>query len=182
MGAAFTAIVNSFVKDLITPIIGLAVSGSQLENSFVIIRGPDEISCSKNRTLCESIKTIEQAQAVGAVTWNWGSFLQTVINFMIISAIVFLVVKAYTAAFRRRPIKKMKECPFCFRDIPKKAIRCPECTSSLEGLVPKQKEKEKEKARRDSTAPEDGAAETRAKEKESRWKTLKLGKSEKEQV
>ncbi|KAJ3037080.1 hypothetical protein HDV00_002085 [Rhizophlyctis rosea] len=137
MGAAFTAIVTSLVQDIITPPIGLATQ-SNLANMFVILRCPkdnvtkQELPCKNNNNW----NTIADAQKAGAVTWNWGNFLQTCINFIIIAIIIFLIVKFYAAAFRRKaPPKKTKECGYCFKDIPIKATRCPECTSHLSDIV-----------------------------------------------
>ncbi|KAL2913150.1 hypothetical protein HK105_207391 [Polyrhizophydium stewartii] len=132
MGAAFTAIVNSFVNDLITPFIGLATQNN-LENSFIIIRCPGNVTDCHNKGLWS---TPADANKAGAVTWNWGRFLQTCINFVIISAIIYFIVKAYAAAFRRKKPDTTKDCPFCAKSIPKKAVRCPECTSMLEEPKP----------------------------------------------
>ncbi|KAJ3162105.1 hypothetical protein HDU86_005803 [Geranomyces michiganensis] len=83
------------------------------------------------------------AKSAGAITWNWGSFLQQILNFIIISLAVFFIVKMYTRAFRRnepaRP-PETKECPRCTKQIPIRALRCPECCMDL----PKEENKEKE--------------------------------------
>ncbi|KAI8916457.1 large-conductance mechanosensitive channel [Entophlyctis helioformis] len=129
MGAAFTAIVTSFVSDLITPIIGLATQNN-LENNYEILR------CPSNITDCRSRKgtwnTPAEANKAGIVTWNWGRFLQVVINFIIISAIVYFIVKIYAATFRRPNPSVEKDCPYCTKSIPKAARRCPLCTSHLD--------------------------------------------------
>ncbi|KAJ3054187.1 hypothetical protein HK097_002455 [Rhizophlyctis rosea] len=136
MGAAFTSIVTSLVSDIITPVIGLAIQAN-LANKFVIMRCPF-VNGTTTQSDCwntHNWNTTVDAQKAGAVTWNWGNFLQTLINFVIIAAIVFLIVKFYAAAFRREePPKKTKECPYCFKDVPKQATRCPECTSQLEAV------------------------------------------------
>jgi large conductance mechanosensitive channel protein len=80
IGAAFTSVVQSSVNDIIAPVIGLAV-GSQLDNAFVYLKQPDSAICDRNETLCEEIKTVAQAHTVGAVTWNYGAFIQTCLNF-----------------------------------------------------------------------------------------------------
>ncbi|KAI8824502.1 large-conductance mechanosensitive channel [Fimicolochytrium jonesii] len=135
MGAAFTAVVTSVVTDLITPVIGLATR-QNLKNNYLILRCPTVpvpiANCTKAMWA-----TVAEAQKAGATTWNWGNFLEVTINFLIISIIIFFMVKVYAAAFRRKkPEKKTKECTFCYKDIPIKAIRCPECTSNLEDKRP----------------------------------------------
>ncbi|KAJ3032560.1 hypothetical protein HDV00_007386 [Rhizophlyctis rosea] len=77
MGSAFTSIVDSLVKDIIGPVIGLA-AGRQLTNQFVLMRGADPEICAENATLCPAagFKTPAQAQTAGAVTWNYGNFIQ----------------------------------------------------------------------------------------------------------
>ncbi|KAJ3184236.1 hypothetical protein HDU87_005083 [Geranomyces variabilis] len=142
MGAAFTAIVTSIVTDIITPIISLGMQ-SNMENNYIVLRCPPNLpnatdyATHKYMADCSAEKlqwgTVADAQRVGAVTWNWGKFLSTIINFLIISAIIFFLVKLYTAA--RRPAPKpitTKPCLFCCKDIPLKASRCPECTSHVE--------------------------------------------------
>ncbi|KAJ3271924.1 hypothetical protein HK104_004598 [Borealophlyctis nickersoniae] len=133
MGAAFTAIVTSIVQDLFTPLIGLALQ-SNLENKFIILKCPTDPVTGRTPD-CKGVQkwnTTADAQKDGAVTWNWGKFLQTCLNFIIIAMVVFFVVKAYTAAFRRNDQpSKSKPCPYCCKDVPLKATRCPECTSRL---------------------------------------------------
>ncbi|KAI8892426.1 large-conductance mechanosensitive channel [Globomyces pollinis-pini] len=135
MGAAFTTVVNSMVADLFTPVIGLAVDSS-LQNAFLLLACPRNPTTGKRGipgTDCRlrDWSTVAQATAAGAVTWNWGAFVQSVINFIIISVIVFFIVKVYAAAFRRKPKPKTKDCEFCLNAIPIKAVRCPNCTTHL---------------------------------------------------
>ncbi len=102
LGASFSRIVDSLVNDVITPILGLAL-GSQLENAFLIIRPPDPLKCmetsdtSLNVSLstnpCRNFKTPNQAQAYGAVTWNYGQFMQAIVNFLITAIFLFLIVR-----------------------------------------------------------------------------------------
>lgn len=82
IGAAFTSIVDSFVKDLVTPIIGL-FGGANFDNLYVVLKGD-----------ATGAKTVAEAQKMGAVTFNYGSFLTHVVNFLIIAFVVFLIVKA----------------------------------------------------------------------------------------
>ena len=81
IGAAFTAIVNSLVKDLFTPVLGLALGGIDFSNLFVTLKG-------------ESQPTLDAAQKAGAVTLNIGLFLNAIISFLIVSFAIFWVVKA----------------------------------------------------------------------------------------
>ncbi|KAI8929506.1 large-conductance mechanosensitive channel [Entophlyctis helioformis] len=129
IGAAFTSIVTSFVNDLISPIIGLATQNN-LENNYEILRCPGNITDCRDRK--GTWNTPAEANKAGIVTWNWGRFIQVVINFLIISAIVFFIVKVYAATFRRPAPKVEKDCPFCTKAIPLGARRCPLCTSHLD--------------------------------------------------
>ncbi|KAJ3208807.1 hypothetical protein HDU67_006527 [Dinochytrium kinnereticum] len=133
IGAAFTAIVTSLVNDLITPLIGMATENS-LENSFIVIKCKKNLNGTRD-PLCEEGKqgiynTIAAANLAGAVTWNWGRFVQTCINFLLISLIVFFLVKAYSAAFlRKKPAPTTKACEFCKEDIKLDAVKCKFCAS-----------------------------------------------------
>src|SRR5437870_12857211 len=83
IGVAFTAVVNSLVKDIFTPIIGLAVGGIDFTNIFVTLKGPSE-------------PTLADAQKAAAVTLNFGVFLNAVIQFLIVSFAVFWLIKVLT--------------------------------------------------------------------------------------
>lgn len=77
------------------------------------------------------------AQALGSVTWNWGNFVQITINFLLTALILFFLVKAYAAGFRRKaPPKKEKDCEACCKSIPIKAMRCPFCTTPVSMPLP----------------------------------------------
>ncbi|KAI9094649.1 large-conductance mechanosensitive channel [Phlyctochytrium arcticum] len=136
IGGAFTSIVNSLVGDIIGPIIGLAV-GSQLQNAFVMLRWPDDDLCDNNSTAC-AFKTPAQAYAAGGVTWNYGNFFQTIINFVITASILFFSIKLSSAFFRTSKIKlqlpkrdQERDCPFCLKKVPYLAVKCYLCTSTL---------------------------------------------------
>ncbi|KAF9354878.1 hypothetical protein BGX34_010770 [Mortierella sp. NVP85] len=120
IGAAFTAIVTSLVNDIITPLMAMA-SGKTLEESFVVL----SFNADSNSTT-----TTEIAKSAGMITWNWGNFLQTVINFFIISCCVFVVVKAYQMT-RNQAEATEKKCDFCFKSIPLQSSRCSNCTTWL---------------------------------------------------
>ena len=81
IGAAFTAIVSSLVKDILTPPIGILLGGLDLSNFFVVIKGD------------RAVQTLKQAADTGAVTLNYGLFLNAVLNFLIIAFVLFLVVR-----------------------------------------------------------------------------------------
>ncbi len=128
IGAAFGGIVSSLVKDVVMPPIGLALGKIDFANLAVII---------KQGSTPGPYPTIAAAQAAGAVTLNYGLFINTIINFLIVAAVVYFFIV--------RPIARMqtprkaaapaalttKECPFCYTGIPVKATRCPNCTSQL---------------------------------------------------
>ncbi len=128
IGAAFGAIVGSLVKDVVMPPVGLALGKIDFSNLVVVI---------KQGSTPGPYATLATAQAAGAVTLNYGLFINTIINFLIIAFVVFLFIV--------RPIARMqapkkaaepaapttKECPFCYTNIPIGATRCPNCTSHL---------------------------------------------------
>jgi len=90
IGAAFTSIVNSLVKDLFTPVIGLIVGGIDFSNIFITLKGPSQ-------------PTLDAARQAGAVTLNIGLFLNAVIQFLIVAFAVFWLVRGLNALYRRKP-------------------------------------------------------------------------------
>jgi large conductance mechanosensitive channel len=109
IGGAFGKIVTSLVNDFLMPLIGLFLGG---------------------------VNFAERAFMVGEVTILWGAFAQTVIDFVIIAFVIFIIIKAANKAKRKEPAPApaeptTKECPFCFTEISIKATRCPNCTSQL---------------------------------------------------
>ena len=126
IGAAFGAIIASFVADVLMPPIGLLLGRVDFANLFVVL---------KQGTMAGPYESLAAAKQAGAVTLNIGVFINTVVSFLIIALAVFLVI---------RPINRLKakgvpaapatkECPFCLSAIPVKASRCPHCTSQLPG-------------------------------------------------
>jgi large conductance mechanosensitive channel len=121
IGGAFGKIVTSFVNDIIMPPIGLLLGKVDFSKLFLNLSGTP-------------YKTLAEAQSAGAPTLNYGIFLNTVIDFLIVSFIIFLVIRT---ANRFQPVKTpspeptTKECPYCISTIPIKATRCPNCTSQL---------------------------------------------------
>src|SRR5213595_2455465 len=124
VGAAFTGIINSLVKDVIMPPISVLSGGLDFSNQFVILRSAKDGSMAFN--------TPADAAKAGAITWNYGNFITLLINFLIVAAAIFLLVRVINQL--RHPAEKpvdQKECPACAMKIPIKETRCPHCTSEL---------------------------------------------------
>jgi large conductance mechanosensitive channel len=124
IGAAFGAIVNSLVKDVVMPPISVLTGGLDFSNKFLVLRAAKDGSVAFN--------TPADAAKAGAITWNYGNFITLVINFLIVAGAVFLLIRAINKL--RRPAEKEpdeKSCPACAMKIPIKATRCPHCTSEL---------------------------------------------------
>jgi large conductance mechanosensitive channel len=126
IGAAFGGIVNSLVKDILMPPIGLLIGGLDFSNKFMILK--DSPGGGSFTTPAEAIKA-------GAVTWNYGNFITLVINFVIVAFCIFLVVKAMNKMKKPSPTAApvSKDCPACAMTIPIRATRCPHCTTELAG-------------------------------------------------
>lgn len=124
IGAAFSGVVNSVVKDIIMPPIGLLTGGLDFSNQFIVLRA------AKNGVT--DFNTPADAAKAGAITWNYGNFITLVINFIIVAGAVFLLVCAINK-LRGAPETEptTKECPACAMKIPVKASRCPHCTTQL---------------------------------------------------
>lgn len=126
IGAAFKAIVDSLVKDIIMPLISGVVGGLDFSNWFIALDG--------NR-----YETLAAAQEAGAATLNYGIFITAVINFLIMAFVIFMMVKMLGALMDKRhkpeavaEAPKTKACGFCRSEIAIDATRCPHCTSTLE--------------------------------------------------
>jgi large conductance mechanosensitive channel len=115
IGAAFGKVVTSIVTDLIMPPIGMALGRVDFSNLFIALDG------GTYATL---------AEAAGKPTLNYGKFLNTVIEFLIVAFAVFLLVKQVNR-LKRPVVVDTRDCPFCVSKIPLKATRCPACTSEL---------------------------------------------------
>lgn len=128
IGSSFGAIVNSLVKDILMPPIGVLLGNVDFGNLFLQLN-PKQVPLAPGTTLAT-------AQEAGAVTWNYGTFINTIITFLIISVAVFFIIKL--VAKLRKPKEEApaepteKDCPFCCTKIPVNAIRCPHCTSKLD--------------------------------------------------
>ncbi len=127
IGGAFGTIVKSLVDDVLMPPIGLALGNVDFSDLFVLLK-PGTNSPVPYATLAE-------AQAAGAVTVNYGLFVNSVITFLIVAFAVFLLVRAVN---RMNPAEaaaapSTRDCPYCRMPIPVGATRCPQCTSELRG-------------------------------------------------
>lgn len=106
IGGAFGKIVTSLVNDLLMPLIGLVMGGVNFADLAIVVGGAEV---------------------------RWGAFVQSIIDFIIIAFVIFLLVRAINRLKREEPTTPTtKECPHCFTTIPLKATRCPNCTSELQ--------------------------------------------------
>ena len=130
IGAAFAATVNSLVKDIIMPPVGLLLGKVDFSNMFSVLAAGSTAG---------PYATLADAQAAGAVTLNYGIFINQIISFLIVALAIFMVVRAMN---RLHGLKKAKEaepitepttktCTYCMETISIKATRCPHCTSQL---------------------------------------------------
>jgi len=128
LGVAFGAIVKSLVDDLLMPPLGLILGSADFSNLFFIV---------KEGATAGPFATLADAQKAGAVTINYGLFVNAVVNFVIVAFAIFLVIRNLNKL--RRVVEKPeaeaaatnKDCPYCLSSIPIKATRCPNCTSEL---------------------------------------------------
>ena len=121
IGAAFGKIVNSAVTDLIMPVIGLFMGKVDFSNLFITLTG-------------SSYPTLAAAKAAGAPTLNYGIFLNTAIDFLIMALVIFMIIKAANKVRKTEepaPAPPARECPFCKSSVHDDAVRCPHCTSQL---------------------------------------------------
>lgn len=126
IGAAFTGIINSLVKDIIMPPLSLLTGGLDFSNKFMILRAAKDGSMNFN--------TPADAAKAGAITLNYGNFITLAINFLIVAGAVFLMVRAINRLKQPKHAEPViKECPACAMTIPIKATRCPHCTTEFAG-------------------------------------------------
>jgi len=122
IGAAFGGIVTSFVNDMLMPPIGLLLGRVDFSNLFINLKG--------------NYPSVAAAKAAGVATLNYGMFMNTVINFLIVAFAIFLLLRYVNRMFPKpkpAPAPAMKDCRFCYSSIPAQATRCPHCTSDLKG-------------------------------------------------
>ncbi|MGN0467222.1 MAG: large conductance mechanosensitive channel protein MscL [Acutalibacteraceae bacterium] len=125
IGGAFQAIVNSLVNDLISPLLSLLTKGINFSDKFIVLGITDE-----------TFKTAKQAAEAGYATFNYGSLITAVINFLIMSFVIFLIVKAINKISsigkkEEEEAPTTKICPFCKTEISIDAVKCPHCTSDV---------------------------------------------------
>ena len=126
IGGAFGKIVTSLVNDIIMPVIGSLVGKVDFSNLYINLSG-------------QQFNSLQEAQAAGAATINYGLFLNNLINFLIIAFSIFIVIKQINKlknfTMKKEEVKveaTEKDCPYCYTKIDIKATRCPHCTSVLE--------------------------------------------------
>jgi large conductance mechanosensitive channel len=128
IGAAFGAVVSSFVADVLMPPLGLLLGGVDFSSLYVLLTAGNPAG---------PYASLAQAQAAGAVTLNYGLFINRIVSLLIVAFALFLVIRSVNklkkqpAAAPAAPANK--DCPFCATAIPIKAVRCPNCTSDLSG-------------------------------------------------
>ena len=124
IGAAFGTIVKSLVDDVIMPPIGLLLGNVDFSNLFLVIR---------EGKVAGAYETLAAAKAAGAVTINYGLFINTIISFLIVAFAVFMLIRAVNKLKRETPPLEAttKECPYCLSAIPIRATRCAHCTSEI---------------------------------------------------
>lgn len=122
LGAAFGGIVTSLVNDVMMPPIGKLLGGVDFSNFFLVLGDG-------------TYPSVKAAKDAGAATVNYGLFLNTVINFVIIALVLFMVVRTMNRLKREEPAPAAspttRDCPFCAMTIPLKATKCGHCTSSV---------------------------------------------------
>lgn len=127
IGAAFGTIVNSLVADIIMPPIGLLLGKVDFSNLFFVLK--------EGATVPPPYATIADAKKAGAVTLNYGLFINTITSFIIVAFAIFFLVKNINRLKREKElppsVPTTKECPYCLSAVPLKAVRCPQCTSDL---------------------------------------------------
>src|SRR5512135_1961963 len=124
IGAAFGTIIKSLVQDIIMPPIGLLLGNVDFANLFLLL---------KDGKPSGPYLALAEAQKAGAVTINYGAFINTVISFVIVAFAVFLLIRSVNRLKKPEEAKTpdTKECPHCLSTIPAKASRCAHCTSEL---------------------------------------------------
>jgi len=126
IGAAFGTIVKSLVSDIIMPPIGLLLGKVDFANLFTVLKAGAKTAAPYT--------SLVEAQAAGAVTINYGMFINTIINFIIIAFAIFMVIRSMNKFKKPEAIPAeptTKDCPYCLISVPIKASRCPHCTSEL---------------------------------------------------
>lgn len=126
IGAAFGSIIGMLVSDVLMPPIGLLLGNVDFSNLFVVLR---------EGKIAGPYATVAAAKGAGAVTLNYGVFVNTVVNFLIVALAIFFLIRGMNSLKKKEEappaIPTTKECPQCLSTIPIKATRCGHCTSEL---------------------------------------------------
>lgn len=144
IGSAFTNIVNSIVNSTITPLISILTNKVDLSKLFISLSGG-------------TYSSLEEAKAAGALTLNYGEMLNAILNFFIVSLVLFVIIRIINHSKikeeqEKAKIKTTKECPYCFSTIPIKATKCAYCTSEIidvaEGIKQEDKPSKQKKSKK----------------------------------
>jgi large conductance mechanosensitive channel len=126
IGAAFGAIVSSLVSDVLMPPFGLLLGRVDFSNLYAVLAAGK---------VTGPYASLAAAQQAGAVTLNYGLFINRIISFVIVAFALFLMIRSMNRMKRKADVvpaePTTKECPYCFTQIPVKAVRCPHCTTEL---------------------------------------------------
>ena len=126
IGGAFGKIVTALVNDIFMPVIGLITGGKNVSGLFATHgKLPEGVT---------AVKSLEEAAELGVATLNYGQFIQTIIDFVLVALCIFLFIKAINKMKKKEEAPAeptTKKCPFCLSEIDIKATRCPHCTSEL---------------------------------------------------
>jgi large conductance mechanosensitive channel len=127
IGGAFGTIVKSLVDDIIMPPVGMLLGNVDFTGLMWVMKAGNPPPPYEN---------LAKAKEAGAVTLNYGNFINNIITFLIVAFAVFLLVRAVNRMYSKKeepkPEPVVKECPYCVKEIPIHATRCPFCTSALE--------------------------------------------------
>ena len=126
IGAAFGTIVTSLVNDVLMPPIGLLLGGVDFANLFLLLKAGDPVG---------PYGSLAEAQEAGAVTINYGVFLNSVVSFLIVVGVLFVIIKGVNRLKREEEVAAApttKQCPYCLSEVVLEARRCAYCTSELE--------------------------------------------------
>lgn len=129
IGGAFQKIISSIVNDLVMPVVSLLTGGINFNNGFIALDG-------------NTYASVAAAKDAGVAVFNYGSFISTTLDFLIMAFVIFLMVKGInkltdvTKKKEKEPeeVVTIKVCPFCQSEISIEACRCPQCTSKLENF------------------------------------------------
>lgn len=140
IGSAFTKIVNSIVEDLVMPPIGVLLGRVDFTNLYVMLPGQED-KLSQAAAAGKKLSSLADFKAAGVATFNYGLFINNVVQFLIVAVAVFLMVRTINRLREKfgeappTPVKK-RPCPFCLTDIPEEATKCAFCTSEVSAISP----------------------------------------------